>query len=165
MTSILDRASQPWVRSLRKASALVLAAALLVGCGTKAANTQGLSEVMADYEATAASLAWPTGRSWKPADKRYAAQLKSDPGRYQPGYGRVDAGLEWLCAWKSELLDAAKTQAKPRVTQALTTLGQAPTLDAWRSFDTGTQRNEQDALAAARLGDYSKVAQDVEASC
>jgi hypothetical protein len=150
------------VRRLFAACAVIAALALLAGCGRNS-DSQELPEVKADYEATVRSLSWPDGFTWRSADERY--KYEDEPADYEAGYGKTDAGMEWSCAWKLELLDAVEKESASRRDAAIEELAKLPTLHAWQSFDDGLKEFETEQLAKARMGDFSEIAADVDANC
>jgi hypothetical protein len=151
------------MRRLFAVFSAVIAMVALASCSSVNPGWMELSGVKAEYEETTKSLTWPSGYSWRSADEIYKDE--TEPATYEAGYGAGDAGIQWLCAWEQELLDAVDADSKVRQQSAIEMLAKLPTLEAWKTFDDGLQKSETEKLTKAKLGDFSDVATDVEANC
>jgi hypothetical protein len=120
---------------------------------------------MAEYQEAQAQLTLPPGAgadAWgRPLDKNVGAESVL----YEPGAATTRVQMGWLCAWEREWLGTRGVDAT-REAEAL------KQIERFKDFVTYQQRFDENSrlfydnrVAAAKLGDPSKIQEHVDLNC
>ncbi|AJQ89817.1 Hypothetical protein RM25_0082 [Propionibacterium freudenreichii subsp. freudenreichii] len=120
-------------------------------------NSMDGFQTEAEYNAEAASLAWPPGRS-APSPWHH---LETDVHN-EKGVGVTDADRQWLCAWEVHYLEDPATRGG----SALAELKKFKGLHAYtKAYDVSAKESFDKALGSLELGDAGPLQRDVTVNC
>jgi hypothetical protein len=154
---------------LRLVCAVLVSALVLTGCsdseGEQSNGLKTYDEATAEYQAAQAQLKLPPGAGPEAWGAPLLQESGGEPVLYQPGAATTRVHLGWLCAWEKEWLATRGVDAA-REGAALKQLESFAEMSTYQqNFDDNSKTFYTQKIAAAKLGDPTKVQEHVTANC
>lgn len=108
-----------------------------------------------EYQRETTVLRLPPGGKFPP--KSYSTM-----NTYQPGFGKNDADLYWLCAWEHQYLTGTGAQRTAAAQQISTITSKYVYLHSYNAY---TRQQTDQQLAAMHHGDPRPIQHDFQLNC